>query len=93
MKADNSVVCFETFLGKIYLYKNETFITQEFNKGRYWDIDVLLKIQNYIDPEKNIIEIGAHCGTSSLYYATTTKNLVLWVQCKILETCFFRKSK
>ena len=35
MKADNSVVCFETFLGKIYLYKNETFITQEFNKGRY----------------------------------------------------------
>jgi len=74
MKADNSVVCFETFVGKIYLYKNETFITQEFNKGIYWDIDVLLKIQNYIDPEKNIIEIGAHCGTSSLFYAKLLKN-------------------
>ena len=48
MKASNSVVCFETFVGKIYLYKNETFITQEFNKGRYWDINVLVKIQNFV---------------------------------------------
>ena len=65
MKADNSVVCFETFVGKIYLYKNETFITQEFNKGIYWDIDVLLKIQNYIDPEKNIIDHKKEIGSNT----------------------------
>jgi FkbM family methyltransferase len=64
---------FETFLGKITLYENETFITREFNNNKYWDIDVLLKVQNYIDPYKNILEIGGHCGTSSLFYASLLK--------------------
>ena len=36
----------------------------------YWGIDTLLKIKPYIDPAKNIIEIGGHCGTSSLVYAS-----------------------
>jgi FkbM family methyltransferase len=30
----------------------------------------MLKLRKYIDPNKNILEIGANCGTSSLVYAS-----------------------
>lgn len=61
---------FYTNYGKITLYKNEHFIGNEFKKGRYWDIDTLMKLKSYIDPDKNILEIGGHCGTSSIIYAS-----------------------
>ncbi|HEY0770957.1 MAG TPA: FkbM family methyltransferase, partial [Sphingobacteriaceae bacterium] len=32
--------------------------------------DTLIQLKKYIDPEKNILEIGAHCGTSSIVYAS-----------------------
>jgi FkbM family methyltransferase len=61
---------FDTNYGKITLYKNEYFMGNEFKNGKYWDIDTLLKLKNYIDPNKNILEIGGHCGTSSIIYAS-----------------------
>ena len=61
---------FNTQYGNITLYQNDIFITGSFQKGKYWDIDNLQRLKEYIDPNKNILEIGGHCGTSSLVYAS-----------------------
>jgi FkbM family methyltransferase len=61
---------FQTDYGKITLYKNDCYIADHFRKGKYWDIDKMLKLRQYIDPSKNILEIGGHCGTSSVVYAS-----------------------
>ena len=49
---------FKTPHGLITLYKNETYITTEFTKGKYWDIDTLNKLKQYINPKKNILEMA-----------------------------------
>lgn len=59
-----------TKYGIITLRANEIFIGKDFKNGSYWDIDTLLKLQEYIDPNKNILEIGGHCGTSTLVYSS-----------------------
>ena len=60
---------YDTQYGLITLYKNETYIGDAFKKGIYWDIDTLLKLREYINPNRNILEIGGHCGTSSIVYS------------------------
>jgi FkbM family methyltransferase len=59
-----------TKYGLITLYKNEFYIGNEFKSGIYWDIDTLIKLQEYIDPNRNILEIGGHCGTSTIVYSS-----------------------
>lgn len=61
---------YNTEYGLVTLYKNEIFIGYEFKTGKYWEIDTLLKIREYIDPNRNILEIGGHCGTSSIVYSS-----------------------
>jgi FkbM family methyltransferase len=60
---------FQTKYGAVTLYKNEAFIAGIFKCGGYWDESTLLKLQPYINPDKNILEIGGHCGTSSIVYS------------------------
>lgn len=64
---------FKTPYGLITLYKNGTFITNCFKQGYYWDIDTLHLLKQYINPLRNILEIGGHCGTSSLVYSSYLK--------------------
>jgi FkbM family methyltransferase len=61
---------YNTNYGLITLYKNEVYIGGEFKNERYWDIDILSKVREYIDPNRNILEIGGHCGTSSIVYSS-----------------------
>jgi hypothetical protein len=61
---------YNTKYGLITLYKNDFIIGADFKNGGYWDIDTLLKLREYIDPNRNILEIGGHCGTSSIIYAS-----------------------
>jgi FkbM family methyltransferase len=61
---------FKTEYGLITLYKNETYIINPFKNGSYWDINTLQKLKNYINPSRNILEIGGHCGTSSIVYSS-----------------------
>ena len=49
---------YDTKYGVVTLYKNEYFIGNEFKKGKYWDEDTLLKLREYIHPNRNILEIG-----------------------------------
>ena len=61
---------YETKYGKISVYSNDIYISRPFEHGNYWDENTLLKLKNFIDPNKNILEIGAHCGTSTIVYAS-----------------------
>jgi hypothetical protein len=63
------ITTFQTTYGKVTLLDNEEYIAKVFKLGGYWDIETLLKLQTMIDPNKSIVEIGGHCGTSSLVYA------------------------
>jgi len=65
---------YDTKYGLITLYKNEVFIGSEFKNGVYWDIDTLLKLREYIPPNRNILEIGGHCGTSTIVYSSFLNN-------------------
>ena len=60
---------YNTEYGLITLYKNDCGVGMDFKQGKYWDIDTLLKLHKYIDPNRNILEIGGHCGTSSIVYS------------------------
>jgi len=70
---------FHTKYGNITLYNNESYIGNVFKNKGYWDIDTLLKLQKYIDPTKNILEIGGHCGTSSVVYSSFLKEGKIFV--------------
>ena len=61
---------FTTSYGLITLYKNETYIINDFKRGSYWDINSLNMLKSYINPNRNILEIGGHCGTSSIVYSS-----------------------
>jgi len=66
----DNITTYSTKYGLVSLYSNEAYISTPFKYGQYWDEDTLLKLKQYIDKDKNILEIGAHCGTSSLVYAS-----------------------
>ncbi len=61
---------FHTKYGNITLYKNEIYIGGEFARGNYWDEPTLLLLKKHINPNRNILEIGGHCGTSTIVYST-----------------------
>jgi FkbM family methyltransferase len=65
---------YNTKYGLITLYKNEVFIGNIFKNNKYHDEESLLKLKKYINPNKNILEIGGHCGTSSIVYASFLNN-------------------
>ena len=65
---------FTTSYGLITLYKNETYIINDFLRGSYWDINSLNMLKSYINPNRNILEIGGHCGTSSIVYSSFLNN-------------------
>jgi FkbM family methyltransferase len=61
---------FNTEYGIITLYRNDSYIIGPFLKGSYWDKDLLVKMKEIINPNRNILEIGGHCGTTTLAYAS-----------------------
>jgi FkbM family methyltransferase len=65
---------FNTPYGKVTLYKNEVYIGPSFRCGGYWDIANLNLLKQWINPNKNILEIGGHCGTSTLVYSSFLNN-------------------
>ena len=65
---------FTTSYGLITLYQNEAYIINDFRRGSYWDINTLNMLKQYINPKRNILEIGGHCGTSSIVYSSFLNN-------------------
>jgi len=60
---------YNTKYGIVTLYKNDFCIGSAFKNESYWDIDTLTKLHQYINPSRNILEVGGHCGTSSIIYS------------------------
>lgn len=69
---------YNTKHGLITLYNNEVYIGDVFRNGNYNDEEQLFKLKEYINPNRNILEIGAHCGTSTIVYSSFLNN-----NCKI----------
>jgi FkbM family methyltransferase len=65
---------YKTKYGLITLYKNECIIGNDFKHNKYWDEDTLIKLREFIDPARNILEIGGHCGTSTVVYSSYLNN-------------------
>jgi FkbM family methyltransferase len=61
---------FSTKYGLVSLLENDIYFINEFRQGLYWDEDTILKLKEYIDPNRDILEIGAHCGTSTILYSS-----------------------
>ena len=61
---------YNTKYGLITLYKNECYIGNYFKNNIYWDEDTLIKLRGFINPCRNILEIGWHCGTSTIVYSS-----------------------
>jgi FkbM family methyltransferase len=65
---------YNTKYGLITLYKNDFVVGSHFMQNNYWDEETLLKLREYIDPNRNILEIGGHCGTSTVVYSSFLNN-------------------
>ena len=72
----NNITTYSTKYGLITLYNNDFYIHGDFMRGGYWDEDNLIKIKPFIDENRNILEIGGHCGTSTLVYSKYTKKQI-----------------
>ncbi|NDB83541.1 MAG: FkbM family methyltransferase, partial [Alphaproteobacteria bacterium] len=70
---------YNTKFGWITLLRNEIYIGDTFRNGGYWDEDTLMKLKPYINPERNILEIGGHCGTSTIVYSSFLNNKKVFV--------------
>ena len=81
---------FQTSYGIIHLLNNDEYITGHFKNGKYWDIGTLLLLQEYINPKKSIVEIGGHCGTSSIVYASFLTDPSCIVQVYEPQLCMFQ---
>jgi len=65
----NGTVTYETPHGKLTIRKNDVINEWTFSKGTYWSEEDIIRNLQYIQPGKNVIEIGSHCGTHTLPYA------------------------
>ena len=70
----NTYDIYNTKYGLITMYKNDVYINRSFKSGGYWDEHTLLQLKKYINPNRNILEIGGHCGTSSIVYSSFLSN-------------------
>ena len=72
---DDMLICFDTKYGKIFLNKNDKYFVDVFSKDEYWDNDNLCLLRDkYVPNDKNILEIGGHSGTSTIFYARILKD-------------------
>ena len=51
---------------RIYYHDNDNYIGNEIRQGKYWESWMFEYIQKYYVPGKNMIDIGANIGTTSL---------------------------
>lgn len=70
----NGTVTYETPFGKLTIRKNDVINEWTFAKGEYWSEPDIRRNLSYIQPGRNVIEIGAHCGTHTLPYASAVSD-------------------
>lgn len=63
------MITHKTQYGLISIFRTDWIINDQFQKGKYWNENNFLNLKQYINPSKNILEIGGHVGTDSILYA------------------------
>lgn len=72
---NNNLLKFQTKYGILFLNKFDKYFIDVFKKNKYWDEENLyILCNNYVPIDKNILEIGGHSGTSTLFYAKYLEN-------------------
>ena len=66
---------YNTNYGNITLFKNDVYFIREFEEGKYWDEDTLCYLRDFVINKGNILEIGGHSGTSTLFYSKYFDNV------------------
>lgn len=69
---------YNTKYGKVTLLNNDIYFTKEFDEGKYWDEILLCHLKDFYIDKGNILEIGGHSGTSSLFYSNICDNLYVY---------------
>jgi len=64
-------ITFNTKYGNITLDSKDIYFIECFEKQKYWDDENLCYLRDYIINLGNILEIGGHSGTSTVFYAST----------------------
>ena len=68
-----STKTFNTEFGIITLPITDMYITPTFEAGNYWEVDTIRALKSHVPAHRNMLEIGGHCGTSTLAYASYVK--------------------
>ena len=62
----NNKTQYFTKYGYVILYDNDVYLNMQLFKSRiYHNETTTLKLRKFIDSNRNILEIGTNCGTSS----------------------------
>lgn len=69
---------YNTKYGKVTLLNNDVYFIREFDKGKYWDEETLCYLRDNFISKGNILEIGGHSGTSTLFYSHIFDNLYVF---------------
>jgi FkbM family methyltransferase len=79
----NNVEYNSTFLEKIsvgnfnfIVHKNDTCIADSLRKGELFEKFIVTFVRHFINPNKNIIDLGANIGTHSIIYSNYTNGKV-----------------
>jgi FkbM family methyltransferase len=65
-----SAKTFVTEFGMLTLPITDMYITPTFEAGNYWEVDTIRALKSHVPAHRNMLEIGGHCGTSTLAYAS-----------------------
>lgn len=69
---------YNTKYGKVTLLNNDVYFITKFDKGKYWDEETLCYLRDNFISKGNILEIGGHSGTSTLFYSHIFDNLYVF---------------
>jgi FkbM family methyltransferase len=61
---------------KFIIHKNDTCVSDSLRKGELFEKFIITFVKHFINPNKNIIDLGANIGTHSIIYSNYTNGIV-----------------
>ena len=58
------------------VHKNDTCVADSLRSGQLFEKFIVTYVRHFIDPNKNIIDLGANIGTHSIIYSNYTNGTV-----------------
>jgi FkbM family methyltransferase len=61
---------------RFIVHKNDTCVADSLRKGEFFEKFIVTYVKHFINPNKNIIDLGANIGTHSIIYSNYTNGIV-----------------